>query len=49
MRVRQANEPFHPSEGLGVEPDVGCCAAAPVDPARTLIYSQAIRQYCESD
>jgi hypothetical protein len=42
MRVRQANEPCHRSEGLGVEPDVGCCAAALVDPARAAIYSQAI-------
>jgi hypothetical protein len=42
MRVRQANEPSHPSESRGAEPDVGCCTAALVNPARAVIYSQAV-------
>ena len=42
MRVRQANEPSRPSESPAAEPDVGCCAAAPVHPTRAAIYSQAV-------
>ena len=42
MRVRQANEPSQPSESLWAEPDVGCCAAALVNPARAVNYSQAV-------